>query len=659
MKFSYNWLRDLVGQLDTPPQELAQLITIKTAESEGVEAHGNDYVIEIDNKSLTHRPDLWGHNGMAREVAAILGRKLIDPVKPAQFPGAAPVRVSIEDHALCPRYSALVFENVAVKPSPGWLQQRLEAVGLNPINNIVDVTNYVLAEIAQPMHAFDAAKLQGDEIIVRSARASETIKALNDESYALDPSNLVIADPSGPVAIAGIIGGADSAISDTTTRIVLESANFNASSVRKTSSKLKLRTDASMRFEKAQDPVNTIRGLERAFALLQEVSPGIRLIGGLADNHRPMPMPGPVVLPLDWLDRKLGRAVPAEEVRRILESLEFRVEEIAPRVFSVFVPTWRATKDVAIKEDLVEEVGRMIGYDSIPPVAPLTPARVPPGSPEREFHHRVREMAAAQGFTEVHNYSFISEEMARVFSVDLSAHLQVSNPIASDQNLLRTSLLPGIWKNINDNSRHFDQFRLFEIGRAIHPDREVPRFAAALFSKEEGGLFELKRLAECLLPGVSVRPAGATQSYEHPRRTGDVLYGETNVGRLFEFHPKMIEGGRAAVLDLDLSRLMQLQPEAERYQPLRRFPESAFDLSVLAGPRVLIADVQSALEKLAGDSLLSILFLREFVLPEGARSLSYRLTVGASDRTLSAEEVGTVRSRIIDGMHSAGYELRL
>jgi phenylalanyl-tRNA synthetase beta chain len=661
MKFSYNWLRDLVDQLDAPPNELSQLITIKTAESEGIEPHGSDYVIEIDNKSLTHRPDLWGHYGMAREVAAILGRKLIDPVKPAQFPGTAPVLVSIEDHMLCPRYSALVFENVTVRPSPQWLQQRLEAVGINPINNIVDVTNYVLAEIAQPMHAFDAAKLQGDEIMVRCARAGETIKALNDESYTLDPSNLVIADPGGPVAIAGIIGGADSAISDSTTRIVLESANFNASSVRKTSSRLKLRTDASMRFEKAQDPVNTIRGLERAYALLQEVSPGIQLAGGQADNYRPLPVPGPVVLPLDWLDRKLGRAISGQEVRGILEALEFRVEEIAPRVFSVFVPTWRATKDVAIKEDLVEEVGRMIGYDSIPPVAPLTPARVPPASPEREFHHRVREMAAAQGFTEVHNYSFISEEMARAFSLNISSHVQVSNPIASDQNLLRTSLLPGIWKNLNDNARHFDQFRLFEIGRAIHPDREVPRFAAALFAKEEGvsALFELKRLAECLLPGVAVRPAEATQSYEHPRRTADVLHGETIIGRLFEFHPSMIEGGRAAVLDLDLTRLMELQRAPMRYQPLRRFPESAFDLSVLAGPRALIAEVQSALERLAGDALLSIAFLREFALADGARSLSYRLTVGASDRTLSAEEVGAVRSRIIDGMRSAGYELRV
>ena len=400
MKFSYNWLRELVEGLDASPRELAQLITLKTAESEGVETHGSDHVIEIDNKSLTHRPDLWGHHGMAREVAAILGRLLLDPVKHIEFRGEAPLRVRIDDHELCPRYSALVLENVTVQPSPLWLAQRLEAVGLNPINNIVDVTNFVLAEIAQPMHAFDAAKLQGGEIIVRSALGGETIQALNEESYALDPSNLVIADSGGPIAIAGIIGGAESAISDSTTRIVLESANFNASSVRKTSAKLKLRTDASMRFEKAQDPVNTIRGLERAFALLQEVSPGIRLVGGLADNYRPQPLQAPIVLPLDWLDRKLGRAIPGEEVRRILESLEFRVEVIEPRVFSVFVPSWRATKDVAIKDDLVEEVGRMIGYDSIPPIAPLTPASVPPASPEREFHHHVRKMAAAQGFTE-------------------------------------------------------------------------------------------------------------------------------------------------------------------------------------------------------------------------------------------------------------------
>jgi phenylalanyl-tRNA synthetase beta chain len=657
MKFSYNWLRELLPGLEIRAEALASHITLKTAECEGVEQRGDDHVIEVDNKSLTHRPDLWGHYGMAREVAAILRHKLIDPVKLAAIGALAPIRVTIEDYALCPRYSALVFDNVTIRPSPRWMQERLEAVGLNPISNIVDVTNFVMAELAQPMHAFDAEKLRGGEIIVRVAMPGERLAALNDESYDLDPTNLVIADPKGAVALAGVIGGAGSAISDTTTRIVLESACFNASSIRKTSSRLKLRTDASMRFEKAQDPVNTVRGLLRAYELLREVSPGIRLVGGLADAYRPLPEPPPIVLPLDWLDRKLGRAVPATEVRRILESLEFRVEQTAPGTFSVRVPSWRATKDVSIKDDLVEEVGRMVGYDSIAPVAPLAPARVPPANPERAFHHRLREMAAAQGFTEVHNYSFVSEEMARAFELNPSEHLAVANPIVSDQNFLRMSLLPGIWKNIQDNARNFDSFRLFEIGREIHADAEKPHLAAAIYTKGDAAaeLLELKRLAECLLPGVTVCPAAARR-YEHPQRAANVYSDSALIGRLFEFHPRMVQAGRAGVLDLDLVQAEKIQQPA-RYKRWRRFPASAFDLSVVAPPRALIGQVQAAiLEHAAG---ASIAFLREFTLPDGSRSLSYRLTLGADDRTLSSEEVGAIRARIIDGMRAAGYDLRV
>jgi phenylalanyl-tRNA synthetase beta chain len=621
-----------------------------------------DFIIEVDNKSLTHRPDLWGHYGMAREVAAILGRPLIDPVRHIEFSKEpAPIRVAIQDYSLCPRYSALVFENVTVQPSPLWLQYRLEAIGLNTINNIVDVTNFVLAELAQPMHAFDAEKLRGGEIIVRPAQPGEVLAALNGESYQLDASNLVIADRDGAVALAGIIGGADSAICATTKSIVLESANFNASSIRKTSSRVKLRTDASMRFEKAQDPVNTIRGLERAVALLQEVSPGIRLVGGVVDAYRQLPVPPPITLPLDWLESKLGRALPAAEFRRILESLEFRVEEAGPGVFWVTVPSWRATKDVSIKDDLVEEVGRMIGYASIEPTPPLAPARVPPPNPRREFHHRVRSMAAAQGFTEVYNYSFLSDDMARAFSLSPQAQVQVSNPIASDQNLLRSSLLPGIWKNIKDNARHFESFRLFEIGNEVFPDREVPHFTAALYAKDNGvaGLLELKRLAACLLPGSEARPTAAANPYEHPQRAADIVLEQTILGRLFEFHPNMVEAGRAALLDLDLTLLEQLQPATTRYAPLRRFPSSAFDLTVITPARDPIGNVEAQLRSYAVPELLSIYFLREFADPDGTRSLSYRLSVGAPDGTLSSEEVSAIRTRIIDGMQGQGYRLKV
>lgn len=674
MKFSYNWIRELVPELDTPPQELMRLITMKTAECEGLEpvASGSqpDSVIEVDNKSLTHRPDLWGHYGMAREVAAITGGSLRDPVDAQLLPqGPAEVEVEIEDLALCPRYSALVFENVTVMDSPPWLQQRLEGIGLNAINNIVDVTNYVMAELAQPMHAFDAEKLNGKTIFVRSARAGEEIVALNEETYELTPANLVIADSAGPIAIAGVIGGLYSAIGLETKRIIFESANFQAASVRKTSVALKLRTDASMRFEKSQDPVNTTRALARAIELLEEVSPGIRLAGGLADRKAELKSPSPIELSVEWLSRKLGRSLTTGQVRSILESLQFKVTETGPARLLVTVPTWRATKDISQKDDLLEEVGRMVGYDSITPQAPLAESVVPPANPARAYERRVRNMAAAQGFTEVDNYSFVNEEMVRVFGMTPEGHLAVSNPIASDQSLLRTSLLPAIRKNIIDNSRWFASFRLFEIGREIHAldgglPEEIPHFVAAMYEREGDGsssLFELKRLGECLMPNCELRMAAA-RPYEHPERAAVVVWRDREIGRLSELHPSLGIEGRAAILDLDITTLEELDRREKRYQPLRRFPTSAFDLSVVATLRDPAADIERRLAAAAGADLVSIEFVRVYSgppLPEHHKSVSYRLIVGATDRTLSSDEVARIRDRVIEAMRASGYELRV
>jgi phenylalanyl-tRNA synthetase beta chain len=273
-------------------------------------------------------------------------------------------------------------------------------------------------------------------------------------------------------------------------------------------------------------------------------------------------------------------------------------------------------------------------------------------------------MAAAQGFTEVHNYSFVSDEMALVFGLNPAHHVQVTNPIAADQGLLRASLLPGIWKNVNDNARHLESFRLFECGREIHRERESPHLAAAIYARSSGqeNLLELKRLAECLLPGVEASGAKALP-IEHPSRSAEIRYQGAAVGRLFEFHPRLVEAGRAAVLDLDLELVEQFvaereRPGALRSRPLRRFPASAFDLSVVAGARAAAAGVRDALAKLAGADLLEIAFLREFSLPGGSRSLSFRLTVGAPDRTLAAAEVGQIRARVVDGMKAAGYQFR-
>jgi phenylalanyl-tRNA synthetase beta chain len=768
VKFSYNWLREFVEGLDAPPEPLERLITMKTAECEGIEHVGAllkgaclaevetvepipgghnakarvttalygqktvvcgapncrpgittvyvplgkkviqnvesdgllaagvelginrdhagilelssavilpspDAIIEIDNKSLTHRPDLWGHFGMAREIAAITGKRLNDLVKPSLIPNGEPVvHVEIEDLELCPRYSALVFDNVTVAPSPLWLQYRLTAIGLNPINNIVDLTNYIMAELAQPMHAFDRAKLRGTTIYARPAREGERITALNDTEYPLSPTNLVIADDGGPIAIAGVIGGADSAISESTTSIVLESANFQASGVRKTSSALKLRTDASMRFEKAQDPANTTRALARAVELLQELSPGIRLVGGLADCARPPQQIPPVILNLDWLARKLGRSLEADQVRQILEALEFGVVEAGPREFSVRIPSWRATKDISMADDLVEEVGRMIGYDSIPPQPPLIAATVPPQDPRRVFLRRVKSAVALQGFTEVSNYSFVNEEQVERFGMRVENHVRVLNPIAADQNLLRTSLIPGICADLEENSKHFASFRLFECGNEIHQrEGELPQqvlhLAAAVFHREgdgAAGLFELKRLAEILAPSAEARAAEA-RSYEHPARAAQIVWQGEVIGRLFELHPAIARGrieGRAAIIDLDLDRMLALRPVQAKYKPVRRFPTSAFDLSVITPLREPVGETKQRLRASAGPLLETIEYQRQYTgapLAVGVKSVSFRLTVGASDHTLSSDEVTQERDNIITKMRVAGYELRV
>ena len=767
MKFSYNWIREFVDGLDVPAQSLERLITMKTAECEGVETHGAllsgavpavvleaepiegshnqktlveagrygrktvvcgakncrvgittiyvplgvknvsgvlsdgmlasaaeleinkdhsgivelgasrevplpDSIIEIDNKSITHRPDLWGHYGMAREVAAITGKTLRDRVNMSLLPPpGGPVRVEIEDLALCPRYSALVFENVTVQPSPLWLQARLTAVGLNPINNIVDLTNFIMAELAQPMHAFDREKLVGDTIWARAAKEGERAPALNGEEYDLTPANLVIADASGPIAIAGVIGGRDSAISASTTSIVLESANFNASSVRKTSAALKLRTDASMRFEKAQDPHTTVRALARALELLPLISPGIRLVGGLADRSAKLE-PDPLVsLEMTWLSEKLGRRIEIDEVRPILESLQFRFVGMFQsgtfKRFSFAIPSWRATKDITLPEDLVEEVGRMIGYDSIPPTPPLVPCAPSFDPPEREFLRSVRRTIAAQGFTEVSNYSFISEEEARRFGFAVEDHVRVLNPIAAGQELLRTSLLPGIHRNVVENAKYFDHFRIFEIGREIHkngkakPD-ERPHLMAALYSKDDGraGLLELKRTAECLAPDLHVRPAPA-HAWEHSARAVELSWQGRPIGRLSELHPNLLDAGRAAVLDLDLTLLQELTPEQVKYKAVHRFPTSAFDLSIVTEARTLAADVELQIRRYAGEFTEAIEYVREYQgapLPEGRKSVSFRVVLGG-EKTLSSAEITAIRNGIIEGLTALGYELRV
>jgi phenylalanyl-tRNA synthetase beta chain len=681
MKFSYTWLRELVPGLKMDVTTLAQQITMKTAECEGVHDPGAfagasvaavaraensepDSIIEIDNKSLTNRPDLWGHLGMAREVAAIAGLSVADPVE--DLPAAASkgdLSITIEDSSLCARFSGQRVENVKVGPSPLWMQYRLNSLGVNPINNLVDVTNYVLCELGQPMHAYDA-DLLGDTIIVRAAHKGESILALNGEKYSLSPEDIVIADAHKPVGIAGIIGGNDTAIRATTKRIVLEAASFPAAQVRKSSSRLKLRTDASVRFEKGQDPENTVRALARAVDLLQQISPGCEAAPPI-DVYARKSTPPKIQLDIDWVERKLGRKLSTEEVINIFKSLVFGVEQLDARKLLLTVPSWRATKDISIPEDLVEEIGRMVGYASIIPQAPAVLAAPTPRNLEHEQQRALRAALVGQGFTEVSNYSFISDADAAMFGYSTEKLLQVANPIIADQKYMRPALLPGIRRNLADNSRYFTDFRLFEIGRAYSKGADsVPKerthLMAAIYGRETNGanLLEMKRVIQYLVAGHKVVPAKAHGKTMHPERAAHIEVAGQRVGDLYELHPGLIDRGRAAILDLDLDALQPLPSQRQAYHPLRRFPTSSFDLSIVAPVHTLVADLESKLRHLAGDGLISLQFLLIFPLPLDKKSVSFRLTLGADDRTLTADEVTRTRERAVEGLKSAGYDLR-
>jgi len=681
MKFSYNWLRELVPGLKMDVTTLAQQITMKTAECEGVHDPGAfsgasvaavaraensepDSIIEIDNKSLTNRPDLWGHLGMAREVAAIAGLSVADPV--GELPAAASkgdLSITIEDAALCARFSGQRVENVKVAPSPLWMQYRLNSLGVNPINNLVDVTNYVLCELGQPMHAYDA-DLLGDAIVVRAARQGESILALNGEKYSLSPEEIVIADASKPVGIAGIIGGNDTAIRAMTKRIVLEAASFPAANVRKSSSRLKLRTDASMRFEKGQDPENTVRALARAVELLKQISPGCQAASPI-DVYARKSMPPKIQLDIDWAERKLGRKLSTEEVINIFKSLVFGVEVVDQRKLLLTVPSWRATKDISIPEDLVEEIGRMVGYASIVPQAPAVLAAPTPRNLDHEQHRAIRAAMVGQGFTEVSNYSFISEAEAALFPSWTRMLLQVANPIVADQKYMRPSLLHGILRNLADNSRYLTDFRLFEIGRVYSKGndgapKERTHLMAAIYGRETSGanLLEMKRVVQYVAPSCKVVPAKNHEEIMHPERAAHIEVGGQRVGDLYELHPSLLDRGRAALLDLDLDALKALPSQRAPYRPLRRFPTSSFDLSIVARAHTLVAELENKLRQLAGDSLVTLQFLLIFPLPPDKKSISFRLTLGADDRTLTAEEVTRTREKVVEGIKTAGYELR-
>ena len=644
-----------------------------------------DHVFEIDNKSVNHRPDLWGHHGFARELAAIYGRELRPIGSPVAVPSVGTaVKVRVEDTAACPRYCGIVLDGIDAGPSPLWLRWLLRAVGQRPINLPVDLTNFVMLDLGQPLHAFDLAHLQGRDVVVRRARKGESITTLDGIARTLHEQDLLVCAGEEPEALAGVMGGQGTMVGATTRTIFLESANFHAATVRRTSMRLGLRTEASARFEKSQDPANAEAAVHHFARLLAAECPTARVAGPMADPTGWRFAPRTLRLRRRRLDSRLGVHVADAQVTSILTSLQFGMTPAgsgADAGWDVSIPSFRATKDIAIEDDLVEEVGRMFRYDNIPE-QPLASVVTPPLRSEVLFVAReaVQVACTELGCTEAYNYSFTPDDVLQAAGSLGHDHVVVANPVAPEHARIRRHVMPSLLASARANARHEAEIRLVEHGKGYHPEhrdahnlpREV-RELAFVWSRRSGadplgGLREavlvlLRRLA---MPGEArARWSGTDQPWVHPGRAVAIERNGTVVGHVAALHPHAARAfdlpATTAIATLDLGLLSDTGRTTSIHRALPVFPELPVDLALVVPEAAQVADVAAFLHK-AGRGLVRAVELFEVYrgkgVAEGSKSLNFTVTLGAADRTLTdtdeAGYIGAVRAQLGD----IGGELR-
>jgi phenylalanyl-tRNA synthetase beta chain len=652
-----------------------------------------DVLLEVN--VTPNRPDCLSHVGIAREVAALVGTKVRLPpsgLAESGAPAGDAVKVRIEAPDRCARYTARVIEGVKIGPSPLWLARRLEACGVRSISNVVDATNYALLELGHPLHAFDLDKVAGREIVVRTARPGEKLVTLDGKERALSPEDLVIADRDRGSALAGVMGGGDSEISAGTTRVLLESAWFEPGSVRRTSRRHGLKTEASHRFERGADPGMVIPAVDRCAALIAELAGG-KVRPGVVDAH-PRPIRSPEVR-LRWHRPAeiLGMDVPKEDARKILAGLGFEERKADGEAATFQVPTWRV--DVSLEEDLVEEIVRTKGYDAIPETLPRNAAGTPADPPEAQAISRIRAALEAAGFSEAVNFSFLSARdlepfEGQVITGDGSGRalgVALKNPISADLSVMRTSLVPSLLRNVAHNRRQrVEDVRLYEVASVYHPhpdprDRpsaESIEVAAVLAGRrspvgwanpsEPVDFHDAKAAVAAVLDaiGVKARWEARASGWLHPRTSARVLAAGAAdlLGEVGELHPRtaaafeLPRGVLALRLSLDaLLRRMALVPQ---YRPIPRLPAVLRDVAVVVDDAVASAAVEALVrEEPLVDAVTLFDVYKGAPLPEGKKNLAFAIAYRAPDRTLTDPEADAAHARIVERLRAKlGAELR-
>ena len=646
----------------------------------------NDIILEIDNKSMTNRPDLWGHYGIAREIAALYDLPM------TQFPhfdrnveNTAGFHVTVEDAERCPRYLSAQIEGLNVKPAPYQMQNRIWKVGMRPINALVDITNYVMLATGQPTHAFDSDHIAG-HVIVRRAGEGEKLLLLNGKELALSSDDLVIADDAGVVGLAGVMGGAKDSILPDTSKVILEVANFDAKGIRRTALRYDNRTEASARYEKAIDPERCDQAFDLSMQLFSQLYPEMK-VTGLVDQYPEHLKPAEIDVALSWLERRLGKHLSPDEIKHKMELLGYGITFNGDNMH-VVVPTWRSTGDVSIQADIMEEVARMYGYENFEAEPITTTFDGAINQLDKDLERRIKEYLAIRcGMQEIFTYPWMEESYVNAVLQSTEGILSLSTPPSPAERFVRSSLLPNLCKAVVKNERYFDEFSIFETAQVFRdenytspydPREKLPSQrknvagAFATTGKDITALFrKAKGVVEMMARYVHMEALTFKQA-EKPVWADNVVWlniyrGEEKVGDLALLAKKVsmacgIKNMNVMLFQLDQDSLVPLKSRTNNFTHLAEYPMTDYDISLLVDGSVQWKDVAQTVRGIKSELLHGAAFVDEYrgkQVPAGKKSLTLRLAIGSKDKTLTSAEIEEVASGVLNKIAKRfGAELR-
>ena len=645
----------------------------------------NDIILEIDNKSMTNRPDLWGHYGIARELAALYGLPL-KPIAPYRSDvGQGSLTVTVEDTERCPRYVAASIENLYVKPATYKMQSRIWKVGMRPINALVDVTNYVMLATGQPTHAFDSDHIAG-HIIVRRAAEGEKLLLLNGKELPLSTDDLVIADDAGAVGLAGVMGGAKDSILPETSRVILEVANFDAKGIRRTALRYDNRTEASARYEKAIDPERCDQALAMSMALFAELYPEMK-VTGLSDLYPKHLENAEIDVTLSWLERRLGKSLTPDDVKHKMELLGYQVTFDGDNMH-VVVPTWRSTGDVSIKADIMEEVARMYGYENFEAAPITTSFDGAINQLDKDLERKIKEYLSFRcGMQEIFTYPWMDELYVNAVLQSTDGILALSTPPSPAERFVRSSLLPNLCKAVVKNERYFDEFAIYETAQVFRdenyttpydPREKLPsqrKHVAGAFvcgGKDVTTLFRKAKGVLEMMPRYTHMEGFTLKQVEKPVWADNVVWlnvylGEERIGDLALLSKKVsmecgIKNLNVMLFELDQDCLKPFRSRTNSFTHLPEYPMTEYDISVLLPGEVKWEDVAQTIRGVKSELFHGAHFVDEYrgkQVPDGKKSVTVRLAIGSKEKTLTSAEIEDVANGVINKLVKRfGAELR-